>query len=381
MGRQLGAFALVIFLFAVTVQASETPEKVFGYQGACSRDVADAAAGAGAWVRPEAVVLPDQYVLPSRSRSDRSENMGKLFQLKGHPRGLLLNGKYFPELDVHVLPKVGVPVAIASPAHAAPRARLYLLHGLGYSISTVFSVVQTAITLQRIADGGEGHPFAHWFAQRYPELRLPVETVIYDVPPMGWAPPFAELPTGEAMALYFQSIAAELQERSPLDDFYLCRSASCAPGLIAAETAKGAVLTGATFPNPDVLEANRQAVLALELSGKEKPLWGIIDDLIARFNEPHFVQRVERAARASIPVLSLVGGDDPETPEHAQMLWADLLGVGRDNPSRAQYVIPGAGHQVFRRPEGLPKDQFDESDPDVQAFVHLLRFLKAQTER
>lgn len=333
------------------------------------------------WVQLEPTVLPDQYVLPSKTRSDKRENAGKMFQLKGHARGMLLSGRIFPEFDVHFLPKAGVPVAVASPRNAPPKARIYLLHGLGYSISTVYSVVQTALMLHRIAEGGGGDPFAEWFARRYPELRIPVETVIYDVPPMGWSPPLAELPTGEAIGLYFRGIADELQERSPLKDFYICRSASCAPGLVAAETAGGLVMTGATFPNPAVLEANRVEIERMELQGKEKPRWDIINDMLARFDALAFYRRLEAAAKSSVPVRSLVGSEDPETPEDAQLLWEDLLEARRGGLHRSQFVIPRARHQVFRRRDDASATEFREDDPDVRAFYLLLEFLKAHTEQ
>lgn len=331
------------------------------------------------WVRFEPEPLPEAYVLPSKSRSDRLGNTGKMFRLSGHSKGLLLNGKVFPDFVVRYLPKMQVPVAVLSPRHATPKARLYLLHGLGYSISTVFSLVKTARALHAIAEGGEGDPFATWFARRYPHLRVPLELVIYDVPPMGWAPTLADLPTGEAMGLYFKGIADELQAASPIDDFYVCRSASCAPGLIAAESAKGAVLTGATFPDADVIEANRVAIEEMERQGKEKPLWDVIYALLERLLDPDFAVRVRQAARAEIPVLSLIGEDDPETPLRAQQLWEDALQVSTRSDSRWQYIVPRAKHQVFRRLDDASPTEFSDSDPDVVAFRHLLTFLVAHT--
>jgi hypothetical protein len=203
--------------------------------------------------------------------------------------------------------------------------------------------------------------------------------VLYDVPPMGWAPSFDELRTGEAMALYFRGIANELQSMSPLDDFYVCRSASCAPGLIAAETARGAVLTGATFPHLDVLQANRDELERLERAGIENPRWDIIDPLLDRFGDPLFLRRLEAAGRSALPVRSLVGSEDPETPVSAQALWANVLRAEPGSDFRSQIVIPGARHQVFRRREDASPTEFRDDDPDVQAFYWLLQFLKAQT--
>lgn len=379
MARQVGAFALalslVVFSWSVEAPATGVLEPVASPTGCGPRVVA----AGGGWVPFAPEVLPDRYVLPSKSRSNRAEYAGKMHQLAGHPQGLLLNGRHFPEFVLRYLPKAGVPVAILSPTSQPPKARIYLLHGLGYSISSVYSVVQTARTLHAIAEGGLGQPLAEWFARRYPELRLPVEAVLYDVPPMGWAPSLDVLPTGEAMALYFRGIANELQSMSPLDDFYVCRSASCAPGLIAAETARGAVLTGATFPHPEVLQANRDELERLERAGIEKPLWDIVDPLLERFNDPLFVRRLEAAGQSAVPVLSLVGTEDPETPPLAQALWAHVLRTEPGSDFRSQIVIPGARHHVFRRREDASPTEFRDDDPDVQAFYWLLKFLKAHT--
>ncbi len=47
---------------------------------------------------------------------------------------------------------------------------------------------------------------------------------------------------------------------------------------------------------------------------------------------------------------------------------------------QAGVVIPGAGHQVFRRPPALSSKVFDPSDPDARAYHALLDFLKHWTE-
>jgi hypothetical protein len=319
-------------------------------------------------------LVPDAFTLTSKNQSNRAENRGKLFQLRGTAEGMLINGKFFPEFNVVYLPESKVPVAIYNPKTPA-QGRIILLHGLGYSISTVYSNVATAQTLSKIEAGGDGDPFATWFANQYPDLRLPFQIVLMDLPPMGWSPSLEELPTAAAMAGHLEKVTNELDATQPLLNFFVSRSASAPLSILAGRNQAGVVITGGTFPEKGVLDTNVQEVLRLEREAGESPDWPLINELMTRFRAPELVRQLQAVSNSPLPVRSIVGSTDNETPWPAQVLWADLLGCGAGGYRRTQYVVDGAGHQVFRRPPSLPAGVFRTSDPDVQAFHALLDFL------
>jgi len=67
--------------------------------------------------------------------------------------------------------------------------------------------------------------------------------------------------------------------------------------------------------------------------------------------------------------------------DDAQWLWANLLQFSSNSYHRSQHVIAGASHQVFRRLPDVSKTSFSESDPDVQAYLLLLDFLRHHIEK
>ena len=319
--------------------------------------------------------LPATFQINSKNQSNKAANKGKLFQLKGEETGVVINGKLFEDFQLSYLPDVKVPIAISSPK-SEPVGRVILLHGLGYSISNVFSVIRTATILNKIAKGGDKDPFATWFSKQYPQLRIPLEIVIMDVPPMGWAPSLDKFPRGIDLANYFQRVSYELNANNPLPTFYISRSATAATSMIAGQREAGVILTGGTYPHPSVLGSNFREIRRLETEENERPNWDIIMGILDRYTAWTFEAQLMEAAKSDVPILSLIGANDAETPIAAQKLWNNLL-LSNPNISRAQHIIPSARHQVFNRAVSSVPNNFTANDSDVQAFKLLLEFLKA----
>lgn len=305
---------------------------------------------------------------------------GKVLRLAGN-EGIAYNGTRYADFQLIDHPRSHIPF-IVSRSQAAPRARLVFLHGTGYSISNIGSVIPVARMFKNISDGGNGTPLATWFASQHPDLSIPVEVVAFDLPSAGWAPSLDTFPTAIDIAHYIQERIRDINEElGDLDTFIVCRSSSCAPSIIAGENIKGLVMTGATFPNPEVLDLNIQAIRRLEAQG-EQPNWYLIGKVNDQFNDRAFQQRVNDVVRKRrLPILSLIGENDGETPLLAQQLWNDLINPGGDVNFRAQHVLPGAAHQVFLRPMGIEKSDFSAGHSDIEAFRLVLDFVRAQLER
>jgi pimeloyl-ACP methyl ester carboxylesterase len=143
-------------------------------------------------------------------------------------------------------------------------------------------------------------------------------------------------------------------------------------------------MTSGTFPSEAVIDINLQF---LRDNPQLKPNWKVIDQVAQQFLDPGFRAAMEKALQRKIPIVSIVGSEDEETPLEARLGWEHTIAPTYGMWSRLlypsyrrQHVVQGAGHQVFRRPPGLPADQFSTSDPDVIALRILLTFIQNQIE-
>lgn len=313
------------------------------------------------------------FTLSSKRQSDRPENRGKIFLLKDQPKGILINGKFFPEYEFRYLPKTNIPVGVLSPKQPA-KARIILLHGLGYEISTIFSLMTPGLVIHKITEGITDDPYSKWFDKNLPNLKIPLEIVIADVPPMGWTKDLEHYPNMKHLSDHFRLMNEELNESNPLKTFYVCRSASCNMGLLAGHDQAGVVMTGATFASPSVLDLNIEEMKRLQAQDNISPNWKVIAQVVSLFLDPIFLAHLNEVKEKDFPILSLIGSEDRETPEEAQILWAEFLNVSK-YPKREQHIIKGAAHQVFKRAEGASQT-FSENDSDIQALKLLIEFLK-----
>jgi pimeloyl-ACP methyl ester carboxylesterase len=232
-----------------------------------------------------------------------------------------------------------------------------------------------ALTLHNILEGKTNDSYAKWFNENFPEYQFPLQIVVVDVPPMGWAQPLDNFSNMLELSNYFRLIKAELDSELPLKNFYISRSASAKMALIAGQDDAGVVITGGTYPHPEVVHANIEEIKRLEKEENQLPNWPIIHQFSKMILDPVFHFELEVATSKNTPVLSLIGGNDAETPELAQKLWKELLKVSEENPHRSQFIIEGAGHQVFKRPEKLGPEISDK-DPEIKAYQLLFSFLK-----
>ncbi len=299
-----------------------------------------------------------------------------------HPKsgeGVIHNGTRYRNLEMGWMPKTGQPYVFGSPKQPAI-GRLVFLHGLGLDISNIGSVIPVIRTLMRVTNGvdlGKG-PRATWLLKNHPELQVPLELAAFDLPSAGWARPMTPNFSMADMVQSIQGPLREIQAERFLPTIIVCRSASCAPSLLVdVPGLVGVVATGGTYPNKEVLDYNFDAIVEM---AKERPTvarWSVIDQVIQFFQEPSLVAQLKAAASGGLPVMSLIGSEDPETPQMARDLWSELLQPNGEPYHRSALVIPGGGHQVFRQEKADPERSeriVSAQDADMLALKALLRF-------
>lgn len=298
--------------------------------------------------------------------------------------GIAFNGTAYPEIEMRFLEAIGRPYIVARTQQKA-KIRLVFLHGLGLDISNIGSVVPSLRTVHRISSGDTSDMVSAWMVKNHPELVFPMEIVAFDLPSAGWAPPITDSFGYQDLVDSIRNPIAALNAIDPLPTILVSRSASCAPSfLVGQEHIRGIVATGGTFLDAQVVDFNVRALRDEEAKQQRKiARWDVIDNVVRFFLEPEFARKVETAAQSDLPIISLIGSEDPETPEVARDLWANLLGPHSNPYQRSALVIPGAGHHVLRYspPQRDPSAKVvakrlsvEASDSDVQAFLALMRF-------
>ncbi len=333
---------------------------------------------------PETYLALSPTSLTAVSKSSTGKDPSRVWALPNG--GVAYNGTAYRDFSMRVLPVTGVPVFTSNGREGKrPAARLVFVPGFGSSLSHTGSLLGTMRAFREIALGSSASSLlGKWVAENHSELSFEIETVAFDLPGAGWAPPLDDFSSAFDLSRFIYHVVNELSSDG-LPTFIVARSGSCPLAAVALSQgmrANGLVMTSATYPDPVVMAENRAAIQEAAERQEYSANWEVVNGVIGRLLDPRFVREINalkpRFSKAAL--LAISGGRDGQTSLRARAHWTRLLGAyprrSGSQSTSGHLVIPEADHFVFSGPKDRARVSAD--DPDVKAFVATLRYIAAR---